>query len=347
MNKHTAAIILPYYGKFPNYFPLWLKSAGANPSFTFMIFTDIDMSGCKIPANVHVHAMLLEEIRQRAAKYLDFEPVLNTPYKLCDYKPMFGLIFEDYLAGYDFWGFCDADLIFGNMSKFITDDLLDRYDRLYRNGHIQLLRNVRDVNCFVRNNLPYWNISYYDIYRLPGWRGFDEFELSEHLFANFVGEGRQYFSPDFADPSVFYKEFRSWNGRTVTPAYRWKNGRVFSLAVNGNPELTIEHLYMHFIKRPMKFTPGLEEESSFMAVPNEFVKDHELTQEEIAQLMTPDPQYEQEMYAKYGKMFGPRPTILSRIKTLIKKLVSNDPEKIYKLKLLENRLLRRRLPSKW
>ena len=40
MNKHSVALILTYGGKFPNYFPLWLKSAGATPDFTFMIFTD-------------------------------------------------------------------------------------------------------------------------------------------------------------------------------------------------------------------------------------------------------------------------------------------------------------------
>ncbi|MBQ7545121.1 MAG: hypothetical protein IJT02_09300 [Synergistaceae bacterium] len=186
MNKHSVALILPYYGKFPNYFPLWLKSAGANPSFTFMIFTDIDMSGYNIPANVQVHAMTLEEIRKRAAKYLDFEPVLNTPYKLCDYRPMYGLIFEDYLEGFDFWGFCDCDLVWGDMSKFITDDLLDRYSRLYRNGHLQLLRNTEDVKHFALHKLPGWNISYRDIYRVQRYIGLDEFALSENLFSTFM-----------------------------------------------------------------------------------------------------------------------------------------------------------------
>ena len=186
MNKHSAALILPYFGKFPNYFPLWLKSAGANPSFTFMIFTDIDMSGYDIPHNVHVHSMTLEGIRKRAAKYLDFEPVLNTPYKLCDYRPMYGLIFEDYLSGYDFWGFCDCDLIWGDMSKFITDEMMDKYGRLYRNGHLQLLRNTEDVKRFALNTLPHWNISYRDVYRVQRYIGLDEFALPENLFSTFT-----------------------------------------------------------------------------------------------------------------------------------------------------------------
>ena len=186
MNKHSVALILPYFGKFPNYFPLWLKSAGANTSFTFMIFTDNDMTGYNVPANVYVHSMTLEQIRTRISRHLDFEPVLNTAYKLCDYKPMYGLIFEDYLSGYDFWGFCDCDLIWGDMNRFITDDLLDRYGKLYRNGHLQLFRNTEDVKHFALHKLPYWNISYRDIYRVTRYIGLDEFTLSENLFSTFT-----------------------------------------------------------------------------------------------------------------------------------------------------------------
>ena len=185
--RHTAALILPYYGKFPNYFPLWLKSAGANTDFTFMIFTDIDMSGCNIPPNVQVHAMTLEEIRLRASLHLHFEPVLETPYKLCDYKPMFGLIFQDWLEGYDFWGYVDPDVIWGRMSRFITDDIMDRYDRIYQHGHLQLFRNNGEVCRFILHKLPNWNISYIDVYSTNKHvDGFAEFALPENCFREFT-----------------------------------------------------------------------------------------------------------------------------------------------------------------
>ena len=190
MKRHTAALILPYYGKFPNYFPLWLKSAGANPDFTFMIFTDIDMSCYKLPANVQVHTMRLEEIRLRASLHLNFEPVLGTPYKLCDYKPMFGLIFQDYLEGYDFWGYCDCDLIWGRMSRYITDDMMDRYDRIYQHGHLQLFRNNGEICGFILHKLPYWNISYMDAYSTnKHLGGFAEYELPANLFSTFTHGG--------------------------------------------------------------------------------------------------------------------------------------------------------------
>ncbi|MBQ6972507.1 MAG: hypothetical protein IJP86_09180 [Synergistaceae bacterium] len=51
----------------------------------------------------------------------------------------------------------------------------------------------------------------------------------------------------------------------------------------------------------MNFTPGLEDEDSFMIVPNEFVKDHELTEDEAKSLMTPDAEYERAMRRKISR----------------------------------------------
>ena len=187
--RHKPALILPYYGTLPNYFPLWLKSAGTNPDFTFMIFTDCDMSGYNVPENVRVIHLTFDGLKKLIAPHLDFAFVLGTPYKLCDYRPMFGLIFADWLKGYDFWGHVDPDIIWGNMSRFITDDLLDKYSKLYRNGHLVLYRNTPEVNSFALHKLPYWNIYYKDIYTNATNRGFDESVLAEHLFSNFTVAG--------------------------------------------------------------------------------------------------------------------------------------------------------------
>ncbi len=51
-NKRCV-LILPYFGQFNNYFPLFLKSCEANPTYTWMIFTDNEFKyAC--PENVHV-----------------------------------------------------------------------------------------------------------------------------------------------------------------------------------------------------------------------------------------------------------------------------------------------------
>lgn len=57
---------------------------------------------------------------------------------------------------------------------------------------------------------------------------------------------------------------------------------------------------MHLQKRPMKFNAGLERERSFMIFPTEFVRDHELTNNEIQKLLTPDPEWERDRQKRMG-----------------------------------------------
>lgn len=65
--KKQCVLILPYFGKFNNYFPLFLRSCGANPSYDFLIFTD-SAESYQYPSNVHVVPMTLEEFKANAKK---------------------------------------------------------------------------------------------------------------------------------------------------------------------------------------------------------------------------------------------------------------------------------------
>ena len=44
------------------------------------------------------------------------------PYKLCEFKPMFGVLFADVVEGFDFWGHIDNDAILGDV---LSEDFLD------------------------------------------------------------------------------------------------------------------------------------------------------------------------------------------------------------------------------
>lgn len=70
-NKRCV-LILPYFGQFNNYFPLFLKSCDANPTYTWMIFTDNEFKyAC--PENVHVIKTTLDEIRKIAYEKFGFQ----------------------------------------------------------------------------------------------------------------------------------------------------------------------------------------------------------------------------------------------------------------------------------
>ena len=65
---------------------------------------------------------------------------------MCDYKPAYGLIFEDYIKDYNFWGHCDIDTIMGNLGKLIDDSMFEKYDKMFCLGHMILYRNTYDNN---------------------------------------------------------------------------------------------------------------------------------------------------------------------------------------------------------
>ena len=138
-------MILPYFGKFNNYFPLFLKSCGYNPSYDFLIFTD-NTDFYNYPQNVHVVPMTLNEFRANASQKLGFEPCIPTAYKLCDFKPAYGFLFEDYIQDYEYWGHCDCDLVFGNLEKVLSPVLDKDYDKIFAAGHLTIYKNTFDNN---------------------------------------------------------------------------------------------------------------------------------------------------------------------------------------------------------
>lgn len=135
-------------GKFPIYSNLWLDSCQRNYTIDFLLITDQTIQNC--PPNVILKNMTLQELRERIQIGMKEKIVLDKPYKSCDFRPMFGYIFQKELIGYDFWGHCDMDVIFGNIRKFVTDELLDKYDKIYPLGHFSLYRNSDKCNLYFK-----------------------------------------------------------------------------------------------------------------------------------------------------------------------------------------------------
>lgn len=107
----TILYIVPYFGKFPRLFPVWLHSCANNPTVNWLILTDDKRDFC-YPANVKVEYTTFAAVRERIQKLFDFEINLSHPYKLCDFKITYGLAFADYLKGYDFGEFVTL-ILFG------------------------------------------------------------------------------------------------------------------------------------------------------------------------------------------------------------------------------------------
>lgn len=145
--QNKVCLISPYYGIFPNYFHLWIESASHNPKIDFYIITDSEFN-YSLPPNIHQIHLSLNGIKERVERITGLKVCLSSGYKLCDYRPAYGLIFDDFVKNYDFWGWCDPDVVFGDLSLIVNKETMDEYDVIGGGGAFSLFRNTELLKTY-------------------------------------------------------------------------------------------------------------------------------------------------------------------------------------------------------
>ena len=151
--------VIPYFGCWPFWMPFFLESCRTNSSIDWMLFTDCGLpENC--PDNVKVVSISYANYCERLSNALNIKFRAVNPYKLCDMKPALGFVHADDLMDYDFWGFGDIDLIYGNLRAFFTSERLATFDLFSTHarrisGHFCLIRNTEEMRtAFMR--VKYW-----------------------------------------------------------------------------------------------------------------------------------------------------------------------------------------------
>ena len=168
----SIIVFFPYFGTLPPQYKMWRASVLCNPNIDFLFFTDCDIQPAK---NIIVHKMTFADYRQMVQEKFDFPIVLDRPYKICDYRPAFAYIFSDYIKGYDFWGWGDLDVVYGDIRHFITDDVLSRYKMISGFGHFTLYHNDEYTNIFFMKEVDGY-VSYKDAFTQKKSAYFDEYD---------------------------------------------------------------------------------------------------------------------------------------------------------------------------
>lgn len=145
MPSNKIIFLIVYISEWPWYFTYFLHSCRYNPTVDFLILTD-NAEPLNLPSNIRWIPYSMEQFKTDATKALGFEIALEHGYKICDFRPALGCIFADLIPNYDFWGYCDIDVIFGDIRAFMTDELLNEYDVIsarhdYLSGCFSLFRN--------------------------------------------------------------------------------------------------------------------------------------------------------------------------------------------------------------
>ena len=156
----AIAIIVCHIGEMPWYFSYFLHSCKFNQSIDFLILTDETSLPKYIPKNVQILQTSLAEINELATQKMGYDINIKNGYKLCDFKPTYGVVFSDLLKNYDFWGFGDIDVFYGNIREFITEDLLANYDLIsvrpdWIPGCFVLFKNSEKMNKLFTHSKDY------------------------------------------------------------------------------------------------------------------------------------------------------------------------------------------------
>lgn len=270
MNK-TINMIIPYFGKFPNYFHLFLKSCECNNSVNWTIITDND-ENYNYPDNVQVYITSFYDLVQNIQSKFDFTISLDKPYKLCDYKPAYGYLFGEYLNGYDYWGYCDIDVIFGDLSKYLTPRVLS-YSKIFTLGHFTLIKNEKLYNeLFMKE---YHGEKYYKrVYSNPDSYNFDEvFQNKININMIFEDNKIEIFDKVYmADIYTKSSFFRIVKNDIVEPLsssfFVWDEGKLYRYVKKKNEIIQEEYMYIHLQKRRMKIKN--RKNNIYKIIPNSF-----------------------------------------------------------------------------
>lgn len=237
-------LIICWYGKLPDYFEIWQKSCVYNKDYDFIVITDQDFK--PLGDNIILKRMSLPEVNELINRKLDINIKIEKPYKFCDFKPTYGKIFEDTLKNYDFWGHCDIDQIFGKISDFVTDEILNSYEKINKFGHFCLYKNCKKMNELYKQGGSIF--SYKEVFTNNENYAFDEktgmgmIVKKNNIKIKCVD--------NYADIYIKNKRYKmSGTTNYKQQAFLWENGDLFRVFENGGILNKEELMYIHFQKK--------------------------------------------------------------------------------------------------
>lgn len=145
----AVCFLIPYWGSLPSYAELFLESCRFNRRIHVILFLDQETS-FQLPENVEAVILPRFQLQDRLESYGGLRLGACGGHKLCDFKPHYGSIFQDFTAPYPWWGFCDLDMMFGDVDRWVVETLDEScnvytaHDRIIA-GHFTVVRNLPQV----------------------------------------------------------------------------------------------------------------------------------------------------------------------------------------------------------
>jgi hypothetical protein len=157
----SVCLVACYMGPPPGWINHYLMSCAYNPSIDFLIVTDQN-NFPEVPKNVRVKRMSISSFKELVQEKIGVKVGLSHPRKMCDFKPAYGHLFEEDLKGWDYWGYTDIDIIYGDIRRFLCVAMLQKYDvytarKEFLVGHFSLFRNNAYMKTLYQKGGDYQN----------------------------------------------------------------------------------------------------------------------------------------------------------------------------------------------
>jgi hypothetical protein len=217
-----------------------------NPDVDWLLLSERPIE--HVPPNVEVRVCAFSSLVARIQSCFDFRISLEQPYKLCDFRPAFGEIFRDELAGYDFWGHTDLDVIFGRIRDHLPAEAFAA-DKILFQGNFALYRNIAEAATWFRHEVP--GISYRDAFTSPAAMHFDEWAGIYYIVRDLGVSCWQ-------EDTIFDVSFSNYRTRAEdahgrTPRrYAWEAGEICEYRTDAGVVLRRTALLIHLQKRTMR-----------------------------------------------------------------------------------------------
>jgi hypothetical protein len=203
VRQPSILIVMPYFGQWPEWMDLFLETCRWNPSITWLFLSDA-LPPARRVSNVYYEPSHLAQIQQLATGALGVPMPIPRAYKICDLRLAFPAMFQEYGHGYDYIGWGDVDVVYGNLRGYLTTDVLDHdiisFNASHLSGHLAVVRNTARAREL--------------IHAVPDWRG--------RLIS------QEYMHLDEPPPGVFDGSFsilakESYN-TPLSPIIPWRSG---------------------------------------------------------------------------------------------------------------------------
>ncbi|MGN0417953.1 DUF6625 family protein [Anaerostipes faecalis] len=277
---NDIVMICPYFGKLPNTINLTLYTLARNKNVDWILVTDNEIKYKS--HNIRIIHCSYDDMKSLIKQKIGVS--LSSPYKLCDFKPCYGFLFEELFSNYHYWGYFDIDSIYGKIDDFITEKILQDNQKIYDLGHFSIYRNDSKINrLFIGTSEE--RVPYAEILGTAGIVVFDEpfciykkngknYSINEIFKRNGykVYENRK----DFADIDVKHKNFHilHWNEKLDSGRLYFEyNDGMLLLKDYSNEEFKREVIYVHLQKKNLSIN-SISNLDTFFITPKGFYNEN-------------------------------------------------------------------------